>query len=88
MLVVDPSFLERFRSAPAEVASPAYAALLAALPEVVVGGAEGLAPLVGFLCEQMEKAFRAAGGALPPWRTSEYMLAAWFPADAADEAPF
>jgi hypothetical protein len=56
MFVVDPSFRERFSIASIAAASPVYRALVAALPAVVIGTAEGLEPLVSFMCEQVRRA--------------------------------
>jgi hypothetical protein len=53
LLVVDPAFKEQFSAASVASAAPGYLSLVAALPEVVVGGAAGLAPLVEFMCEQV-----------------------------------
>lgn len=84
LFVVDPCFKEQFSSASIAATNPVYSALVAALPSVVVGTAEGLAPLVKFFCEQMEVSFAASGTELPPWRDTPYMLSVWFP-EAADD---
>ncbi|GBF94292.1 hypothetical protein Rsub_06914 [Raphidocelis subcapitata] len=87
LLVVDPAFRDQFSVSSITTLDPVYASLVAALPEVAVGDAEGLPPLIAFLCEQMERAFVGSGTPLPPWREAAYVLSSWFPAAAHDEPP-
>lgn len=56
MLVVDPHFKQQFPSASIAASSPVYASLVEALPELVIGTAEGMGPLIKFLCEQVREA--------------------------------
>jgi hypothetical protein len=61
LLVVDPAFREQFSAASVASACPGYLSLVAALPDVLVGAAEGLAPLVEFMCEQVGTGVPGAG---------------------------
>jgi len=53
LVVVDPSFKDQFSGTSVAASDPVYAALVAALPDVVIGTAEGLAPLVRFMCDEV-----------------------------------
>lgn len=57
MFIVDPCFKEMVCSK-AGAADAVYAALFDALPPVVVGSAEGLPPLIIFLCDQVRGTFQ------------------------------
>lgn len=52
--------------------------LLSRLPQVYVGPAERLRPVVDKLCAAMLHSMEAAGLPLPPWRKLNYVLNKWF----------
>lgn len=79
--IVEPHFREQF-SIPH--ATPAYAELLACVPEEFVGESSRLVPVVEALCEAMAASFEACGLTLPPWRRTSSMLSKWLPARARD----
>jgi uncharacterized protein (TIGR01615 family) len=57
--------------------SPLYRRLLDDLPDVFVGGAEQLAVVVEFLCDQMSTSFMECGMSVPPWRSARALLSKW-----------
>jgi uncharacterized protein (TIGR01615 family) len=77
--IIDPSFAEQWGIARP---TPAYAHMVAALPQVYVGAA--IEPLVDFLCSELAAAFRAEGATLPPWRAADAMLSKWRPRRSVD----
>lgn len=61
-----------------------YQQVLKCLPEVFVGSAVRLAPLVELLCLEMALAFKEQGATCPPWRQLRSMISKWLPAKAQD----
>eukprot|EP00877_Chromochloris_zofingiensis_P006603 jgi/Chrzof1/2196/Cz11g06010.t1 len=81
LYVVDPCFKDQFKLANP---TPYYTSLLSVLPDLFVGAAEDLAPLVEFLCAEMKVAFLVSGGQCPPWRQASFMMTKWLPSAADD----
>lgn len=81
--VVDMHFREQF-----EIAHPTarYAAVLSAVPEILVVGEAKVAPLVETMCQEMARAFKQQNEVLPPWRQVGSMLSKWRPRRSMDEA--
>jgi len=61
-----------------------YQQVLRCLPEVFVGSAVRLAPLVELLCSEMGLAFKEQGATCPPWRQVRSMISKWLPTKAQD----
>lgn len=80
-VLVDPSFAEQFA-----VSSPSrrYAAVLRALPPVLVLSEARVRPLVEALGAELARAFREAGRDMPPWRRPAALLSKWRPRSFAD----
>lgn len=72
-VLVDPVFREQF-----VVARPSesYTRLLSFVPEVFVGTRAHMIAGVRLLCPEMRASLEAAGLDVPPWRTTERMVAA------------
>lgn len=79
--IIDPSFAEQWTNARS---TPAYAAIIEALPQVYVGSA--VEPLVDYLCQELAASFSCEGVTLPPWRSVEAMLSKWRPRRSIDRA--
>ncbi|KAI8472883.1 MAG: hypothetical protein J3K34DRAFT_519420 [Monoraphidium minutum] len=79
-LIVEPCFREQFLIAHP---TPAYQALLDAVPLCFVGTAGRLEAAVGLLSRAMSAAFRGRGLAVPPWRSKAALLSKWAPAALA-----
>lgn len=75
-IIVDPSFREAFRIAPA---TPGYARLVEALPETYIGDACTLRRLVALVTAQAARSYEAQGLTQPPWRRFSAMMARWAP---------
>lgn len=73
-LVVEPRFRDQFVIAHP---TPAYQALLEAVPQCFVGTMERLEAVVSLLCDEMAAAFKEQGLAIPPWRTKQANLSKW-----------
>lgn len=61
-----------------------YNEVLHSIPEVYVGIASRLRPLVRVLGAEMAAAFAAAGAVTPPWRTPASLLSKWLPKVSRD----
>lgn len=72
--IVDPSFRDAFAIAHP---TPRYAAIVASLPQEAVAAPAILARVVSILAREMAKSFADNGSDLPPWRTTNAMLARW-----------
>eukprot|EP00775_Hariotina_reticulata_P008615 gene8615-8796_t len=81
LFVVDPSFKDSFVLSNA---TPAYAAVWQALPELFVGTARHLVPLVELLCTQIQLVFAETASSCPPWRQPSCMITKWLPTNADD----
>ncbi|KIZ07492.1 hypothetical protein MNEG_0460 [Monoraphidium neglectum] len=75
-LVVEPRFREQFVIAQP---TPAYAALLEAVPACFVGTVSRLEAVATLLCEAMAAAFKQQGLPVPPWRSRQATLSKWAP---------
>lgn len=75
-IIVDPSFRDCFRIAPA---TPGYQRLVAALPEAFVGDACALRRLVALITAQASRSYEFQGLTPPPWRRYSAMIARWLP---------
>lgn len=65
--------------------SPTYAAVLDALPEVLVAPATSMPALVKLLSPEVAASFEMRKMALPPWRTQDALMSKWAPAKPRDE---
>ncbi|KAI8464012.1 MAG: hypothetical protein J3K34DRAFT_493377 [Monoraphidium minutum] len=83
-LIVDASFKEHFLI---PHPTPAFLALLAALPDEFVGPRARLAPLVQRLSEEMAASFDARGLTLPPWRRAAAVASKWLPQRCSGAGP-
>jgi hypothetical protein len=75
-IIVDPSFRETFRIAPA---TPGYARLVEALPDTFIGAPAALRRLVALVTAQAARSYAARGLTPPPWRRYGAMVARWAP---------
>jgi hypothetical protein len=73
---VEPRFREQFVIAQP---TPAYAALLEAVPACFVGTVSRLEAVATLLCEAMAAAFKQQGLPVPPWRSRQATLSKWAP---------
>ena len=82
-VIVDCHFKDQFRIGQH---TQQYQQVLTCLPEVFVGSATRLAPLVELLCSEMALAFKERGVTCPPWRQPRSMISKWLPAKAQDHS--
>ncbi|KXZ50391.1 hypothetical protein GPECTOR_16g564 [Gonium pectorale] len=75
-LIVEPALRAQFAI---PHPSPAYMAALSRVPDVFVGAAFRLVPVVQTLCALMAASFLEQGLTLPPWRREAAMLSKWLP---------
>lgn len=61
-----------------------YQQTLNCLPEVFVGSALRLAPLVDLMCTEMAAAFKEQGVTCPPWRQPRSVISKWLPSKSQD----
>ena len=61
-----------------------YQQVLDCLPDLFVGSANRLVPLVELLCSEMALAFKESGVTCPPWRQPRSMISKWLPTKAED----
>ncbi|KAL6745201.1 hypothetical protein V8C86DRAFT_70813 [Haematococcus lacustris] len=81
--VVDPAIKDYFQAA---AATPRYQAVWGALPEVFVGPASQLVPLLQLLCAERAACFQAQGRQLPPWRSFTATQGRWLSPSFQDVA--
>eukprot|EP00879_Flechtneria_rotunda_P001016 GHRR01001152.1.p1 GENE.GHRR01001152.1~~GHRR01001152.1.p1 ORF type:complete len:387 (+),score=133.65 GHRR01001152.1:827-1987(+) len=74
--IIDPDFRDSFLLSNA---TPEYQALYEALPNLFVGTAEQLEPIVLFMASQMQLVFTESVTSCPPWRQPAIMLSKWLP---------
>ena len=80
-IIIDCHFKDQFRIGQH---TQQYQQVLNGLPEVFVGSATRLAPLVELLCSEMAVAFKECSVTCPPWRHPRSMISKWLPAKAQD----
>lgn len=78
---MDPTFRDQFDIVHK---TPRYAAVLQALPAVLVSHLSRIQALVELLCAEMSLAFHSTGTVLPPWRYAKSMLTKWQPRQSID----
>jgi uncharacterized protein (TIGR01615 family) len=61
-----------------------FAGLLQLVPNIFVGSASRLMPVIRDMCEGMAESFEAKGLPLPPWRKLQAMISKWMPAKTHD----
>lgn len=79
--IIDCHFKDQFRIGQH---TQQYQWILNGLPEVFVGSATRLAPLVELLCSEMAHAFKECSVTCPPWRHPRSMISKWLPTKAQD----
>ena len=80
-LIIDCHFKDQFKISQQ---TQQYQQLLNCLPDVFVGSAMRLTPLVQLLCSEMALAFKERGFTCPPWRQPRSMISKWLPAKSQD----
>ena len=80
-MIVDCHFKDQFKISQH---TPQYQQTLNCLPEVFIGSALRLAPLVDFMGTEMAAAFKEQGVTCPPWRQPRSMISKWLPAKSHD----
>ena len=80
-IIVDCHFRDQFKISQN---TQHYQQVLDCLPEVFIGSALRLAPLVDIMCTEMAAAFKDQGVTCPPWRQPRSMLSKWLPAKPQD----
>ena len=80
-VIVDCHFKDQFKISQH---TQQYQQTLNCLPEVFIGSALRLAPLVDFVCTEMAAAFKEQGVTCPPWRQPRSMISKWLPAKSQD----
>lgn len=80
-LIVDCSFKEQFSICQQ---TQQYQQLLKQLPQVFVGSASRLLPMVELMCTEIALSFKESGFTCPPWRHAKSMSSKWFPTRSHD----
>ena len=80
-IIIDCSFKDQFRISQH---THQYQQLLDCLPDVFVGSAMRLTPLIQLLCTEMAVSFKERGFTCPPWRQPRSMISKWLPAKSQD----
>lgn len=80
-LFVDCAFKDQFK-----ICQPTqhYSHLLWQLPDVFIGSANRLVPLVELMCTEIALSFKETGFTCPPWRHAKSISSKWFPAKSRD----
>ena len=80
-VIVDCHFRDQFRISQH---TQQYQQVLNCLPEVFIGSAARLGPLVEFMCSEMAAAFKEQSVTCPPWRQARSMVSKWLPTKSHD----
>lgn len=80
-LIVDCTFKDQFKICQQ---TDQYAHLLQQLPQVFVGSASRLLPMVELMCTEIALSFKESGFTCPPWRHAKSMSSKWFPTKSHD----
>ncbi|GAX77427.1 hypothetical protein CEUSTIGMA_g4872.t1 [Chlamydomonas eustigma] len=73
-LVIDPNFKDQFHT---PNMTQRYSKIWSMLPDVFVGQASQLSPLLQLLCYELSLVFESQGKQLPPWRTFPATVGRW-----------
>jgi hypothetical protein len=68
-------------------ATKAYLAILERVPEIFVGTASHMLPLVEIVTHELARAFAENGITMPPWRSAQSVMSKWSPQRATDRLP-
>ena len=80
-IIVDCTFKDQFKICQQ---TQQYQQLLTQLPQVFVGSASHLLPMVELMCTEIALSFKESGFTSPPWRHAKSMSSKWFPTKSHD----
>jgi hypothetical protein len=68
-------------------ATKPYLAILERVPDIFVGTASQMLPLVEIVTHELARAFSENGITMPPWRSAQSVMSKWSPQRATDRLP-